>query len=69
MTTVVTQMREMTGEELDLVSGGKRYGGFVGGFWFAHDSELGVTTVGAGGTYVSTGPTPDGGSYTAVVKV
>ncbi len=54
---------ELSDAELDLVSGGQRYGGFVGGFWFAHDSELGVTTVGAGGTYVSTGP-----GYVAVVK-
>jgi hypothetical protein len=51
---------ELTINELDLVSGGKSYGGWVGAFWFAYESTSGTTTVGAGGTYVSTSPTAVG---------
>lgn len=52
-TETVAPKRELTKQELDLVSGGKLYSGYVGGFWFAHDTDSGVTTVGAGNTYVS----------------
>jgi len=48
-------------DELDLVSGGKISAGWVGGFWFAHDTKTGVTTVGAGNTFVSTCPNGPGG--------
>jgi hypothetical protein len=58
---------ELTIDELDLVSGGKISAGWVGGFWFAHDSTSGVTTVGAGNTYVSNVPVP-GGTAVYVVK-
>jgi len=60
--------RALTIDELDLVSGGKISAGWVGGFWFAHDSATGNTTVGAGGTYVITNPTP-AGTVVGVLKL
>jgi hypothetical protein len=64
-TVTVAQKRELTREELDLVSGaGKVYAGWVGGFWFAHDADSGSTTVGAGNTYVTRNSAGD----TAVIK-
>jgi hypothetical protein len=59
---------ELTIDELDLVSGGKISGGWVGGFWFAHDTDSGVTTVGAGNTFVSNVPNAPGGPMVVVVK-
>ena len=52
-------MRELTGAELDLVSGGKVYTSTVAGFTFTHDDKTGETTVGAGG--YEAGRTPAGG--------
>jgi hypothetical protein len=52
---------ELTIDELDLVSGGKVSAGWVGVFWFAHDTNTGVTTVGAGNTFVSVCPNGPGG--------
>ena len=60
MKTTVAQMRELTGEELDLVSGGKVYKASIGGFTFTYDDKTRETTVGAGGIEVTTGPC-DGG--------
>jgi len=48
--------RALTIDELDLVSGGTIYAGWLGGFWFAYETTTGSTTVGAGGTYVTTSP-------------
>jgi hypothetical protein len=56
---------ELNDAELDAVTGGKEYGGWVGGFWFAHDTVSGTTTVGAGNTFVSRNPAGD----TAVIKL
>ena len=58
-TTVVAQMRELTGEELNLVSGGKVYTSHFGGFTFRYDDKTNETTVGAGGIEVTTNPGRD----------
>ncbi len=56
MTTVVTQMRELTGEELDLVSGGKNQS-IHGGFKFTlHDNgDLTISAGWPGVTFSSSG--------------
>ena len=48
--------RELTSEELDLVSGGKIYSSTHGGFTFTYNDKTNETTVGAGGIEVTTNP-------------
>jgi hypothetical protein len=55
-TATVAQMRELTGKELDLVSGGKVYSSSIGGLTFSYDDKTNETTVGAGGNWVTTNP-------------
>jgi hypothetical protein len=64
MTTVVTQMREMTGEELDLVSGGKTQS-IHGGFKFTlHDNgDLSISAGWPGVTFNSSGEVVEVRSY------
>jgi hypothetical protein len=53
--------RELTGEELDLVSGGKIYSSTIAGFTFTYNDKTRETTVGAGDSSVTTGPCDSGG--------
>jgi hypothetical protein len=57
-------MRELTGEELDLVSGGRIYQYSIGGFTFTYNDATRETTVGAGGISVTTGPCDPSGHPT-----
>jgi bacteriocin-like protein len=54
-------MRELTIDELDHVSGGTVFKSSIGGFTFTYDSATRQTTVGAGGSSVTTGPCDSGG--------
>lgn len=55
MNTTVAQTRALTGDELDLVSGGFVLTSKVGGFTFSYNWFLGETTVSAGDVSVTTG--------------
>ena len=59
MKNAVAQTRELNGEELDLVSGGRVYSSSIGGFTFRYDDQTNETTVGAGGIEVTTNPGRD----------
>ena len=68
-TATVAQVRELTGEELDLVSGGKVYSRSVGGFTFTYNDKTNETTVGAGGIEVTTNPgsNPNNGKCASIM--
>lgn len=55
-TATVAQVRELTGEELSLVSGGRVYSSSIGGLTFTYNDKTNETTVAAGGNWVTTNP-------------
>lgn len=62
----MTETRELSSEEVDVVSGGKIHVVRIAGFTFAHDDISGATTVGAGGAWVTRGTMPNGTPYNQV---